>query len=846
VAGQRLGNLSADWRCRQGKVEFFVIDATAPFRKCGPLGLGSLLIAANLWLGASVFEPVLRGNRPAEYVLVSAPYRWLLGDWAIAFALLAAASWPLVRREDPAVAVLHFWTFGWLILPLLPLATLIAPAVGRWAALMYVLFELRWCWLALVLAAWLWRGYPGLAREPFDGDRSHLRTLPLIVTAIVPAVVAIVSTPNLRFSSTLHGDEPKYLRFCENFYQGVGFDVGAKRPLTDPWTSTPHVLENWPAFTHAVREEAQVAIGDLRRLADRPAPARLVAREPGPGLFFDGKHPGTIYQLHNPGLSFVLFPSYYIDRRWTGSGLGYQKEFPAKMPALDVMLLALYTGYALAVFGMLRTLRHSQWAAGGLALVITLALPVGAFAFQIYPEIAAGIAISILFVHVARQTPPRLIGDCAAGLLAGLLPWLHVRLGLVTVVAVIWRGANRCQPVRNRLSFAAGALAGLATLSLYTYRLTGSLIPLSTYGTEAPLSLSRVVHGLPGFAFDRTFGLLPHAPLCLLALPGFTLLWNRRRELAGLVALMIAVIAVPAAAHGYWAGGATPARYLVCAMPLGAVLMAETYAAWRGHRVFLAATAVLTFLSIETAVRYDLSHQKEIGPLVTPGFTGWRPNLLFPALGEGWPISALDALLLAAWITVAVLLFLLPVLLREKGEQKVTRRTTSPCPMLSDVFAALIGIAVLGTTVAAATGRDVLPEYVVTAHEALGRAFRKFADLSECALCYSSQLGAVMPTVALGNDPDFVQLLTEPASPTAGQRVRIRARPRSTIGEFMVGNILLDYGDGTSVQTRRLFGDLEVIHTYATAGTYHLRAIFRSSEGRSAAVELDLTVSAAG
>lgn len=827
-----------------GTVEF-VTDVTR-LRKFGPLVLGSLLIAANLWFGASVFEPVQRGSGPAEYILVSSSYQGLFADWAMAFALLTAASWRVVRRGDSPADALHARTFGWLIVPLLPLATLLAPDLGRWPAFMYVLFELRWCWLGLVLAVWLSEVHPGLAKQLIEGDGGRGRLLPIVTLVVVPVAVAIVSTPNLRFNGTLHGDEPKYLRYCENFYQGMGFDVGAKRPLTDAQTAVPHVLGNWHLFAHAIEEEAQVAAGDLRRLVGAPAPSRLVAGEPGTNMFFAGKHPGTLYQLHNPGLSFILFPSYYIDRRWTGNGVGYQEELPANMPALNGMLLALYAGYGLAVFGLLRALRHSRSAALSVALMITLALPVGAFAFQIYPEIVAGIAISLLLVRLANERAWGSVSDFAAGLLAGSLPWLHVRLGLVTVVTIIWRGADRRQPWRTRLSFAAGALVGLGALSLYTYRLTGSLIPLSTYGAEVPLSLSRVVHGLPGFAFDRTFGLLPHSPIYLLALPGFTHLWNRRRGLAVLVALVAMASAVPAAGHGYWAGGATPARYLVCAIPLAAVLIAETIARWRGHRVFLPAAAVLTFISIETAVRYDFSHQKEIGPLVTPGFAGWRPNQLFPALGDGWPISALDARLLAAWTVVAVLLVLLPVLLRNVGRKRPGALTAGPVPPLRDVFASLIGIAVLGTTVAAATGREVSREYAVTTHDALGLAFRKFAELPACALCYSSRVGGVEPTVALGNDPDFVQLLAEPKSPASGQRVRVRVRPRSTIGEFMVGDILLDFGDGTSAHAQRTFGDLEVVHTYAAVGTYHLHATFRSSEGRLATAELDLRVSAGG
>ncbi|MCQ5117606.1 hypothetical protein NE623_14670, partial [Gemmiger formicilis] len=63
--------------------------------------------------------------------------------------------------------------------------------------------------------------------------------------------------PLLRFSGALHGDEPKYIRYCENFYQGLGFDISKKRLLEefDVGGESPHVFNNFRQLLRAVPEE---------------------------------------------------------------------------------------------------------------------------------------------------------------------------------------------------------------------------------------------------------------------------------------------------------------------------------------------------------------------------------------------------------------------------------------------------------------------------------------------------------------------------------------------------------------------------------------------------------------
>jgi len=711
----------------------------------------------------------------------------------------------------------------------MPLVLLAAPHPREPTALSYMLVDLRWAWLAIALVPWCAPLVPAvrltLARHP-----RAAQALGLLLLVALPVAVAIVTTPHARFGGAMGGDEPKYLRYCENFYQGRGFEISGKRLITDAAASAD-VAGNVRGFVRAMGEEIPLLIGDIRRAFGASAPPRLVGSEPGPGLFFDGKHAGHVYQLHNPGLSFLLFPAYYIDRRWTGSGVGHQEEFPETLPATNVMLLALYAGYGLSVFLLLRRVSVTRPMAWALSLLTVLVLPAGSFAFQIYPEVAAGIVLCLVAARLVSDRGSSVWPEVGAGLLASFLPWLHVRFGLATVLLALWAVFQSRRPWRTRAGFLAGAAAGLLALSAYTYRLTGSLVPLSTYGADAPLSPSRLAHGLPGFAFDSTWGLFPHAPIFLLAIPGISLLWMRRRELALPALLLIAAVAAPAAAHGYWAAGATPARYLVAAIPFAAIFLAESTSQWSRRRAFSAMWILLAIISLETAVRYDL-HHRDFGKLVVSGFSGWRPNLLFPSLGTDWRLSSIDWTLFACWIGVCLLLLSLPFWRRIRaaaGDQGVVegdQGVVRPAPR--HVFLCAMAVVLVAIPVAAVTRRSGLADYQPAVDDVRERAFRAVATQVNCRLCYSARFGPSDPTRVFGNDVAVLAVQVESTLPTAGQTVRIRVRPRDASGAPVLGDLLVDLGDGTARSYLGLYGDVRVEHVYARPGEYQVQATLRA------------------
>jgi hypothetical protein len=179
--------------------------------------------------------------------------------------------------------------------------------------------------------------------------------------------------------------------------------------------------------------------------------------------------------------------------------------------------------------------------------------------------------------------------------------------------------------------------------------------------------------GALGLMFDRTFGLIPRAPVFLVCALGALVLW-RRGPSPLLVALGLGWIAsfiYIASLAFWWADGGPPSRYLVAGFPLLAVLLAACLerldsarvSAWRAVAAGLAAFslfiayvyAVLPQIAYDIAIDIRLSERdgqlfEFVGRLVRPS-----PADAFPSVVRGSP---LDLAFGAAWLAVLVVCLL--------------------------------------------------------------------------------------------------------------------------------------------------------------------------------------------
>ena len=295
-------------------------------------------------------------------------------------------------------------------------------------------------------------------------------------------------------------------------------------------------------------------------------------------------------------------------------------------------------------------------------------MPVAAFPFQFYPEMVAGVLV--LLVAGYAVFPPehpgraRLGRSFVYGLLAGYLPWLHVRFGGVAVVLALASCVALRRDTQQASGFALGFAVALGCLGLYVYRITGSVIPTALWYSEgggSVLSLAGAVRGSVGYLVDRDWGLLAHAPVYLLALPGYWLVARRRLDVACICALSFFALLLPAAGHTLHAAGTTPTRLIVAVVPLAAVPLAELLARFGSRRPLQVVFGLLLVLSMHNALAYNAHHLKHVGMMVDRSFSGWQASLLFPSESRfAWEVSVSNGWLAVVWLVVLLTLLAAP------------------------------------------------------------------------------------------------------------------------------------------------------------------------------------------
>jgi hypothetical protein len=110
----------------------------------------------------------------------------------------------------------------------------------------------------------------------------------------------------------------------------------------------------------------------------------------------------------------------------------------------------------------------------------------------------------------------------------------------------------------------------------------GHPTPLALYGDRVPKGVKRSspLLALPGMLLDAGFGLIPHAPVFLLALAGLPSLLRRgAREWLPHILVGLAVLGPLATWRTWWGGFCPPARFLVPLVPLLAIAIASRLAA---------------------------------------------------------------------------------------------------------------------------------------------------------------------------------------------------------------------------------------------------------------------------
>lgn len=263
------------------------------------------------------------------------------------------------------------------------------------------------------------------------------------------------------------------------------------------------------------------------------------------------------------------------------------RPFPAHSPGLPFMLAPLYgwggrlaciAALALAAAGLCVQVRALALRASGDAASALLAWaaaagpPVFFYSFHVYTEVPSALALAAALALLLTGGRP--LEAALAGLLASALPWLHVKMipaaGALALVAVLHLAR------RSMAAFFAVGLAMAAVYAAYGHAVFGTWSPLARYGgLHADATTGSPLRAVLGLLFDRSFGLLPYAPVFLLALAGlFSRAWWKSRDAASQAVVGLAVLGPLLTWRMWWGGQCPPARFLVPVVPLLAVALA--------------------------------------------------------------------------------------------------------------------------------------------------------------------------------------------------------------------------------------------------------------------------------
>jgi hypothetical protein len=634
------------------------------------LVLVSVLIGASVWFEQSTFVPFASDRVIGYVVCTPAVWRLLLEILLVAVILgggcLALEHTILVDTYSDRSRFSSSLLFTPLALVAANLlsAGLLSPSLREyWSPIAYVgssLYPLLWA-AALALVA---RNVYVAAGAPFrrsltsrwltlDTARQSL-LLDVAIAASVAGIV-IATSPRIRFSGIPVGDEPKYLRYAENWWQGRGMNMDGVQDASDIPAAKqgPRFLRNFSNLLPALeRDVAQLAadasyLGNSKHWGHQFNKATYVGN-----WFVTGKN-GGLYQMHQPGVSLVILPAYLIDRWLFDHGRG---RFADDLFTVNLLMLLIWTVAAALTARLLEQTTGDR----GVAFVVTLAVfasvPLATFAFPFYPETLGAVLVAFTMRRIIAGEPLSDRAAAVAGGAIGWLVWLHVRFVVLAFALFLWllwtyRRNNRSLTL---LTVTCGAVTG--AFCLYAYHVTGSLLPTAFYDAGSPdagFRSSRLLLGMLGGLFDRENGLFALGPVYLLALPGIGLLLRNHRRTAAAVLSLMGALMVTVAGHGYESSGTSPLRYLVAVLPLAAVPIAVWVRSMRGRPMALAFAAAVMLISVQIAAAYNLQNDKTITQTIASGISGWDPSFMFPLLRRTEQ-PGFDGRSLAAWETVSV------------------------------------------------------------------------------------------------------------------------------------------------------------------------------------------------
>jgi hypothetical protein len=387
---------------------------------------------------------------------------------------------------------------------------------------------------------------------------------------------ALLTPASARLWEGHPGNEPKTLRMAVALGHGLTLDVeGVSAPMEElvPRPAGEAVGGALHTFTReSVRLLSAVVHGRAGREAIRPD--SRVTRQT-----VRGKE-GGVFHVLAPGPSVLLAPALRVDR-----ALNLRRGTPGRLAASVLLWNVLAGCLAAALYALLKEATGRAGLSAAVAALFALLPPFVFYSFQFYPEMLGALALtlalrSLVFAHFRTDAALWRLGAILA-----VLPWLHQKFLPVWGALTLWalgKAVSELVPLRALAGLLVPQLATLYATLLYNFAITGSARPDALFLAWGPggVATARVGQGLLGLALDARYGILPYAPLYLLAGAGLVAGTRLRGALPA-----IGVYYLTVAAADNWSGAVCNlGRYVMPVLPWAAALVAVALTASAARR----------------------------------------------------------------------------------------------------------------------------------------------------------------------------------------------------------------------------------------------------------------------
>lgn len=502
-------------------------------------------------------------------------------------------------------------------------------------------------------------------------------------------VYALLSPPRAREWEGHPGNEPKTLRMAVALGHDLKLDVEGVSASMEELTPRP-LLESLKSASATVLHESLRMVKALGQGTEvfkaQAIRATRITRQT-----IRGKE-GGVYHVLAPGPSLLLAPTLRIDR-------ALNKRFGVE-GRLGVTLLvwnALAAALVAALFLLLRDATGRAGLSAALAGSFGLFPPYVFYSFQFYPEMLGALGMAIV-LRLLLFVPRYSVAMCwLLGVLLAFLPWLHQKflpIWAVLVVMALVRFVDEMVTIRALAGLLLPQILTLFLTALYNFAITGSVRPDALFLAWGPggVTTARMGQGLLGLLLDARYGILPYAPLYLLAAGGLLMAGRGASRLRWALPA-VAVYHLTVASADNWSGAvcnlgryAMPATVLFIAL---AAIALEKTAFSRGV-LTLALTLWAWTALIALALWRDPHAANDSALLLAKSVFAdgnvYIPNLFLRSWGEGAPGLAVR---IAAWVLLSVGL---GVWLRRIARQG---RASSPVRVLAGLAVAALATGLL-------------------------------------------------------------------------------------------------------------------------------------------------------